>query len=1759
MSSRVRFPFALRPARPVLAAVVLFLTLVVSSRIDAAQLRSLQSGSATIANGGPLTTAALSPSVTASQAFLVFSISENANTPADALVSGRLAGAGNQITFERVGTSGAITIQWYVAEFASGVTVQRGTADVTLGVPFNQALIPVNPAKSFPIVSYRASGSNVNANDFVRAEITGAGANLQLSYLCCGSSTTPEMVEWQVVEYQQSAVQTGNLFFSDVDTSLTAPLAPAVNPDKSWLLFTSQCDLDCPDDTNMGAKLVRGAVTNGTTLTFDRSVTGPGESLHLTWYLVEFTDQTVVRRGSTAFGAAATQQGAVFAPVTKEASIATAGGAYHRGGRTSLTSDDNIGMGTVTLDLATPTNLVIRRGVSGASADIGWFVVSFVQTNFRSIGNLANTYAVNTVSVTQGSNVVTGAGTAWMTANRGRGDRIRINGVDYVIYSVDSETKLRLTNPYAGSTNGSRAYTIFRQFGTLGTWEDCVDGGTACGAFPALPTGNLVSEGRSEVGIAYKDNALVGGLVIDGSTTDALHTITLTADGVNRHYGVPSQGVGIDNTGLSAPAVSIQDDFVTLEWMAIFGGTNSNGHGIEVTGLAPGTGSLVVLRNNRLANLGGSGIEIAQGDARVDVYNNFISGDRRGIDITAGSLLAGSRYRVLNNTVYLNSQKGIFKQNGNSPAATLLLRNNISHSNGSGNDFDCDPADSVDPTSSNNLSLDGTATAHSPASGGQPNIPLGPCAGCVNFVNAASGDLHIQATSYAIDKAADFSATFTIDIDAGVRQAPWDIGADDVAVATAVELTSFEAHPQDSAIELSWETASELDNLGFHLYRAMTAGGRYERITTYLIPGLGSSPSGARYHFVDRGLVNGETYFYQLEDIETTGKTERHGPVAATPLAGVGAEPANSSTGSISYGDGAGGSLRVLRRTKTFVVLELTTDGFEAALQDDGTVRLSIPGFEVVGEPGSPAVPVKRSWVEIEAGLDAHLSAIRAEDVQVFSSMHLSATDTPELEASSWGTVEAGGKRQKEGPAFRGAGLCPEQPAQLLELGYQRDMRKALVEMAPLRWDRTTGEIVLARRLVIRLVLAGREAPSRGAAASQRKPGDAVRLAIREPGLYGVRFEDAFGGRPVPASNLRLSRQGVPVAFHLEPDNGVFGRGSELFFVSEGAALNPYGNEAVYELERGSSGVEMDRGSASPGSGPAVTSYRRRVDREENHLYQAGLLEAKDPWLWDVLFAPVEKSYPFEVDALAGSSEPGRLFLDLQGASDFPASPDHHVKVSVNGAAVAEEWFEGKEALRVEASIPAGVLREGANSLAVENVGDTEASYSMVMLDKFSVDYPGRLVAQSGSVDGVFGDSGTAEVVGVSGARVLDVTEARPRWLSGAQETAEGSRLSAEAGRHYLVVSSEAAMKPGIRAPLDSGLRVETKQADYLMIGPRELIDAARPLLDLRRRQGLASMAVSIEEIDSEFGYGESDPRAIRDFLSYAYHYWKTPAPRYVVLVGDGTYDFKDYLGTGVRNEVPPLMVKTSYLWTASDPAYAAVNGEDILPDLAIGRLPAASLDELRAMVSKILAYEAGGPPSRGGVVLVADNRDGAGDFEKNADDLVDTVLASSDPRRIYLGRMGVSATREAIVDAFDEGAALVSYVGHGGIHLWASEDVFDDSKVATLAPQPEQPLVLTLNCLNGYFLFPYFNSLSEELVKADGKGAIAAFSPSGLSLDEPAHEYHKALLSELASGRHRRLGDAFLAAQSDYAATGAFPELLRIHHLFGDPALTLK
>ena len=105
--------------------------------------------------------------------------------------------------------------------------------------------------------------------------------------------------------------------------------------------------------------------------------------------------------------------------------------------------------------------------------------------------------------------------------------------------------------------------------------------------------------------------------------------------------------------------------------------------------------------------------------------------------------------------------------------------------------------------------------------------------------------------------------------------------------STAVELTRFEAVAGSASILIEWETASEIDSEGFHLWRADARSGEYVRVSEALIPAQGSPVEGASYEWTDPGVESGETYLYKLEDIDIYGTSAFHGPVEATAGGGL--------------------------------------------------------------------------------------------------------------------------------------------------------------------------------------------------------------------------------------------------------------------------------------------------------------------------------------------------------------------------------------------------------------------------------------------------------------------------------------------------------------------------------------------------------------------------------------------------------------------------------------------------------------------------------------------------------------------------------------------------------------------------------------------------------------------------------------------------------------------------------------------------------
>lgn len=97
----------------------------------------------------------------------------------------------------------------------------------------------------------------------------------------------------------------------------------------------------------------------------------------------------------------------------------------------------------------------------------------------------------------------------------------------------------------------------------------------------------------------------------------------------------------------------------------------------------------------------------------------------------------------------------------------------------------------------------------------------------------------------------------------------------------AVTLTSFSALSQQDGVLVAWETASEVDNQGFNLYRSEDPAGPQDLVAFVPSQAPGSA-QGFAYEWLDSNVVSGQTYYYWLESIDLAGATTMHGPVSAT-------------------------------------------------------------------------------------------------------------------------------------------------------------------------------------------------------------------------------------------------------------------------------------------------------------------------------------------------------------------------------------------------------------------------------------------------------------------------------------------------------------------------------------------------------------------------------------------------------------------------------------------------------------------------------------------------------------------------------------------------------------------------------------------------------------------------------------------------------------------------------------------------------------
>ena len=720
---------------------------------------------------------------------------------------------------------------------------------------------------------------------------------------------------------------------------------------------------------------------------------------------------------------------------------------------------------------------------------------------------------------------------------------------------------------------------------------------------------------------------------------------------------------------------------------------------------------------------------------------------------------------------------------------------------------------------------------------------------------------------------------------------------------------------------------------------------------------------------------------------------------------------------------------------------------------------------------------------------------------------------------------------------------------------------------------------------VLLAVLAGLSS-TRGLSAQEagreylKQPG--VRVAVRDTGLYRIPRSALAQASPelakVAAANWALYCQGHPLPMTiLSPEDAAWGEPGSVVFWGQ-ATTSVYAPHNVYWLVGAAAGPRFAAADGAPGGLPAADHFVATVHYEKQEWYVPTIADPAIPdhWFMGRLTDQQPVTLRLDLPGLAAKAPGAKAVLRarLLGRSYFTADPDHRTTVTVAGQKVAQEDWDGNVMHTVQAEVPLELLKPAGNEVTLTATKLEGTQFDISQLDWVEVDYPRTFAAPDGFLRFPAAEQSSYTVTALPAKDVLVLhllPDGSVRRLQVAATPAEGAFRASfadpagPAGGEFVVACAAALLTPvEVVADQPSSLREAANGADYLAVSHHSLREPLAPLLAHRKAQGLRVLAADLQDVYDEFSYGLAEPAAIRDFVAYACASYQKPAPRFLLLVGDASVDFKGYKPKSLPSLLPTHLAYTTDLGdTGSDDWFACLTDADLVPALAVGRIPARSAADVETVVAKTLSYERNAAARPARALLVADDDEKT--FPATCDEAAATLTqAGWQTSQLYLepGAANLAQLRQELLSGINQGCQLVVYVGHAVFDQWAREKLLTLPDISSLKNGGKMPLVISLSCLDGWF----YNAdmprcLGEEwLFNANG-GAALYWAPTAMGYPIA----HRVLLAEFLraalSGQYQTIGETVRAAKANllqHLPTRQARELAIMYVLFGDPAAPL-
>lgn len=699
-----------------------------------------------------------------------------------------------------------------------------------------------------------------------------------------------------------------------------------------------------------------------------------------------------------------------------------------------------------------------------------------------------------------------------------------------------------------------------------------------------------------------------------------------------------------------------------------------------------------------------------------------------------------------------------------------------------------------------------------------------------------------------------------------------------------------------------------------------------------------------------------------------------------------------------------------------------------------------------------------------------------------------------------------------------------------------------------------------------------------------------VKLKASQSGLIEISAEELLKRFTAPPDIISLSALQAGAIAPLAVVNnsnelktsGVM-RPDDKVFIHAAAAPSAFATETVVWLSSNvESAFQAKRLPESDGD-TGARYLHREIPVEQDLLFIDGKPadeRQNDGWMWLNLFdketAPVTINLA-ETPLEQESEIAFRFVID----SGYAETLIKHVTPHVNGLIYPLTGTRQSPFIQTRMTLAAGTL-QATNSISFKITEPTRAEIDLdaLYLDRIQLRYAAPLVP--GATPFHTPDESTnlqlpsnhKGAFWISSQPDSPIAYAPPGQLTIRTEGEGLLYLAPEAGVNNLaeVVETDAALISDL---------LDARQADVILIAPPEWHGTLAPFVDSLRQDGFTTRVLSTQAIYDAFGDGRLSPFAIRDGLRWACQNWTPPAPAYVLLVGDATWDYHDRYGIGVNNHLPGYREHADY---AVENWFARLDGDDDkLQDVMLARWPVRSTDELAIVIDKTIAYKTD-PPLGGWLnhVFVATDHG----FERYTEELIDEWIPPAFrltqrhiadyplvdniylPARLRLQQRAKTSLKatEDIVSILSGGVWLWQFFGHGAPNVVGNERMFfgggskyTDVKKLTNSGKPF--IMWSYSCETATFDYPRAKwniSIGEDLLTHPNGGAVGLLGATGRGYP---HDH-----IQLARGMHEaafhygfsRMGQILLAGNLLALARQAVFEPNDQFAYLGDPTLRI-